>query len=62
MKHVFYNMWSAHDVGVDEHPQTQMKKLGIKVYRAIPQSLFDGWEFWVDDDVELPGYIEELSE
>ena len=61
MKHVFYNMWSAHDEGVDEHPQTQLKKLGIKYYKSVPQSLFDGWEFWIDDDAELPDYIKELS-
>ena len=62
MTHVFYNMWSAHDAGVDCHPQTQMDKLGISYYRSVPQSMYDGWEFWIDDDVELPGYIKELTD
>ena len=38
-----------------------MQRLGIKYYHSLPQSLFDGWEFWVDDDVKLPEYIRELE-
>lgn len=60
MKRVFYCMNSAMDAGIKQHPQLQMKELGIKYHHSRPQSVFDGWEFWVDDDVKLPNYIEEV--
>lgn len=29
-----------------EHPQQALKRLGVTYQYAIPQSLFDLWEFW----------------
>ena len=61
MKRVFYDYRSAYDHGINDHAQTQMNRLGIKWSASQGQSLFDGFEFWVDDDVALPPYVRELK-
>lgn len=60
-KRVFFDINLAIDAGIKEHPQTKMKQLGIKYYACQAQSLFDGWEFWVDSEVVLPSYIRKLQ-
>jgi hypothetical protein len=45
------------DHKINKHAQKQMEILGITVYKSIPQTLFDGWEFLIDSNVELPEYI-----
>ena len=63
MIRVFYNYISANFAGIMTHAEKQMKKLGINYYYCEPQSLFDGWEFWIDDEKEkdLPDYIEKVT-
>jgi len=56
----FYSYMTANiDYGIEEHAQTQMRKLGIKVYKSIPQTIGDGWDFLIDKNTDLPGYIKE---
>lgn len=47
-----------------EHPQVIMaslaKELGFEVLAAIPQSIFDGWDFWIrfpGEPPEMPNYF-----
>lgn len=56
---LFYHCWEAHDAQVDKHPQLMMKELGIIYTEAIPQSLYDGWEFNGCSNVPdvLPAYL-----
>lgn len=58
MKQLFYSIRDAHENGIHEHPQTQMKKLGYQVIGSVPQSLYDGWWFTVKEFIEpLPEYL-----
>ena len=45
-------MRNAHDAGETRHPQTVVSELaesiGFTILAAVPQSLFDGWDFWVE--------------
>ena len=57
-----YDLWLAgmkHHI--NKHPQIQMKELGIKLIRAIPESISDCWICLTDYQDELPGYIDELE-
>jgi len=61
-KQLCYSMYKAHDCGIDEHPQVQMKKLGYKVISAVAQSLTDSWWFTVEDFIEpLPPYLKKFQ-
>jgi len=46
-----------------EHPQAEMKKLGISYQHATPQSMGDQWWFWNCENVpdKLPTHITELD-
>ena len=48
-----------HDV--KEHPQTQMRNLGINLIEAVPESIADCWICLTDYQGELPDYIAELE-
>lgn len=56
----FYDMHAASDAGEHHHPQSVVRGLahthGFKVLDAVPQSLFDGWDFWIEtvDDGPAP--------
>ena len=66
--HRFYCMQSAADAGEHRHPQQVVRGLsemhGFTVLGAVPQSLFDGWDFWIeydangdyDDSTEPPAF------
>ena len=61
----YYQLWyclhTAHDCGINEHPQKQMMNLGYKLLNSIPQSIADGWEFTVDRFIEpLPPYLRKI--
>ena len=54
---LFFCMYSARDNKEDRHPQIVMNDLAIKhkfkILGAVPQTAFDGWDFWVEfDDIE----------
>lgn len=57
---IFFDMFDAHKAGEDRHPQDVMKELAeahrFRILAAVPQSLFDGWDFWIefDEPPELP--------
>lgn len=60
VKVLIYCMIEAYeDVNFREHPQDVMKKLGIKYYHAVPQSLNDSWEFWLPKNIpdSLPSFL-----
>ena len=50
--HVFFDLISAHLSGESRHPQIVMKELSrqfdFTILDAVPQSLFDGWSFWIE--------------
>lgn len=58
-KRLFYSLQGAYEAGVRAHPQEDMKRLGITYYHAVPQTLFDGWDFWCCENVpeDLPEYL-----
>jgi len=49
---LFFCMFRAVKAGQHEHPVDVMNKLSVtlnfKILDKIPQSLFDGWDFWVE--------------
>lgn len=63
---VFLSLHAAHDSGDDRHAQVIMRELaarhGFQIVQAIPQSLFDGWEFVVETEraVAWPPFVREL--
>ena len=50
--HRFYCMQSAADAGEHRHPQQVVRDLaathGFTVLGAVPQSIADGWDFWLE--------------
>ena len=62
-KQLKYNIMTAVlDCGINDHPQTQMKKLGYKVLGSVPQSIADCWWFTVEDYIEpLPPYLTKMN-
>ena len=63
---LFYDLIDAtRKAKESRHPQIVMKELSIKnnftILGAVPQSLFDGWDFWIErDDIELIDLPDEL--
>ena len=49
--HVFYDMMEAGIHGETRHPQVVVRelshRLNFDILDAVPQSLFDGWSFWI---------------
>lgn len=63
MKHkvLKYDLIEAHFAGVENHPQAEMKRLGLDgYYKAVPESIGDCWFFLFKEwpDIELPSYLE----
>ena len=59
---LFYDVWTASNEGINEHPQKQMKNLGYEVLDAVPQSICDGWWFTVKEFIEpLPKYLSKMT-
>ena len=61
---VFYSGWSADKCGEKRHPQIVMRDLArehdFEILAAVPQSIADGWEFWIEWEgwpLYLPEYI-----
>ena len=54
---------SLYDYEHTGHPQKYMKSLGIDVGLAVPQSLYDSWQFFMCSNVPdpLPEYITEMK-
>lgn len=52
-RRVFFHAYAAYDVGEKRHPLTVMQELaerhGFRTLAAVPQSLFDGWDFWIEE-------------
>lgn len=66
---LFFCSRTADDLGENRHPQIVMRELsekhGFKVIGKTPQSLFDGWSFWIEYDKkepkDLPRYLRDVS-
>ena len=62
-RRVFFCGWSANNVGEKRHPQIVMaelaKKYNFKILACVPQSIADGWDFWIESDeiMDLPDYL-----
>ena len=61
--HLRYYYLEAWELGIEEHAQTQMKKLGISYTHSTPQPIGDQWWFWNCTNVPdiLPSYISVLD-
>jgi hypothetical protein len=59
---VFYDMYKSHIAGEKRHPEVVMEELAkqhdFTILDSIPQSLFDGWDVWIESPdmatLELP--------
>ena len=60
---LLFNMRRAYDSGATDHPQEEMKKLGITYQHATPQSISDSWWFWNCENIPdpLPSYLSVLN-
>jgi hypothetical protein len=60
---VFLSLFAAYDAGEKRHAEEIIKdlasKLNFKVLESLPQSIVDGWDFWIEFEVapELPAYF-----
>ncbi len=58
--HVFLCMIKQAECGNSERPQNLMRRLSneldFEILGAVPQSMFDGWSFWIrfDKEPDLP--------
>jgi len=61
--HLRYNMMTAYDKNLPDHPQRVMQSLGIKYTHAIAQSVGDQWWFWncINLPDTLPDYLSRLA-
>jgi len=63
-QHLFYDLRTAQESGESRHPQIVMKmlaeNLGFEILGALPQTAFDGWEFWIEYNTipKLPKYLD----
>ena len=52
--HLFFYSLAAHKNGEDRHPQIVMnemaEELGFVILDKIPQSMHDGWSFWIEGE------------
>jgi hypothetical protein len=64
---LFYDLREANDRGENRHPQIVMRELagkhGFTILDSVPQSLFDGWDYWIESDnlmdLHLPKFFRE---
>ena len=49
------------DHKINNHPQKQMKDLGIHLVAAVPETIADCWICLTDYQGELPDYITEIK-
>lgn len=53
-----YDLIGASLLGVEEHPQTQMRKLGYKIIKSEPFTISDCWVFRVSNEIkDIPTYL-----
>lgn len=60
-----YDLQAADCCGIHDHPQAQMKKLGITVTKSEPVSVADCWWFRADlrpQQMPLPEYLDFLPD
>ena len=62
MKFLSYNVLTADDCGIKEHPQDYMNKY-FKVIHSVPQSIADCWWFYIEDYEcsELSKFLHEMK-
>jgi hypothetical protein len=55
---IFFDMFAAQDAGDNRHPQVIIKevaaRLGFSVLGSVPQSMFDGWDVWIEFSEAAP--------
>ena len=51
MKNYRYYLPQAFDMGIKEHPQIQMNKLGYNVIKSGPVPIGDCWWFRVENEI-----------
>jgi hypothetical protein len=63
-RRVFFHLWHAQDAGETRHPMAVMRELAeannFGILAAVPQSLHDGWDFWIEESANapaLPSYL-----
>ena len=61
LRSIRYDMRGAYESGVNQHPQTQMRELGIHLLAAVPETIADCWICLTNYQGELPSYICELE-
>jgi hypothetical protein len=61
MKHIRMYLRTAYEKGYTEHPQVTMEQLGIKYTKHHPEPMADAWFFEVDDDQQIPDWIDVLD-
>ena len=49
---------------IDEHAQKFMKRIGVKYGLAVPQSMFDCWQFYMCeyDSGSLPSFVKVVDD
>ena len=56
-RRVFFHGQSASEAGENRHPQIVMTELaqrhGFRILSAIPQSMHDGWDFWIEGSAPI---------
>lgn len=63
MKNYRYSLRGAVLIGVDKHPQMQMKILGYEVVKSEPCPIADCWFFRTTNEIEnQPDYITKLDD
>jgi hypothetical protein len=57
-RRVFFHLRAANESGEKRHPQEAMRELAAMynfgILAAVPQSLFDGWDFWIEESANMP--------
>lgn len=57
-----YDIISAYEQGVKEHPQIQMEKLGYKIIKSESVSIGDCWWFRVTNKIrKKPKYLNKMG-
>lgn len=59
--HCWYDAIASHlDENENRHPQVVVRELaqahGFQVLNCVPQSIADGWSFWIEVEGELPAF------
>lgn len=63
--HCWFCAYTAYEAGENRHPQEVVRELaklhGFKILDQVPQSIADGWSFWIETSEaqvpDLPKYF-----